>query len=318
MKKLFSTSILLLTAILFSCFQEFARAKDFKKASTPPIIRDAKILDANQIAMYVLNNGTTCRHPETGNSGLFYPNGTDKSCVFVAGLWFAGKVNGEIRTASADYNTEYQAGTILPGGVYDDPTLERYRIYKIKPGDSANPEEANYNRDYAEWPIADGAPTDKNGNPLIIGGQTLWCVMNDGNIELHNNCYNTQPLDLEVQLLIWAFDEDSPLGKTVFLSYTIINKSSETIKDAYIGTYVDADLGFANDDYSACDTTLNLTYCYNGDDVDNVYGNAVPAVGYCLLQGPAIPFAGGEARQFFHDPIQNAKTLNITANMRYY
>ncbi len=309
----------LCACVLFISIIEL-QAKELKKIYLPFIQKDAKMLDANQISMYVLSNGTTCRHPETGNAGLFYPKGTENNCVYVAGLWIAGKVSGQIRTACADYNSEYQAGNILPDGSPDNPTLEKYRVYKIKPGDSANPSDPNYNIDYAEWPVTDGAPIDKAGNPLIIGDQTLWCVMNDGNADLHSNCYNTQPLNIEVHLLTWAFDENtSPLGKIVFLHYTIINKGADHIEDVYIGMYLDPDLGFASDDNCACDTTLNLTYCYNGKDMDGVYGTAVPAVGFCLLQGPIISSSGDdEAQQFFHDPIQNAKTLNITANMRYY
>ena len=319
MKKLIHVTILLLASVIVLGFLNETCAKDFKKLTSLVTINDAKMLDANQVSMYVLNNGSTCRNPETGNAGLFYPKGTEKNCVFVAGLRIAGKVNGQIRTAAADYNTEYQGGKILPGGTPDDPSLEKNRVYKIKPGDSANPSDPSYNVDYAEWPVADGAPIDESGNPLIIGDQTLWCVMNDGNANLHAICYNTQPLNIEVHLLAWAVDENTtPLGKTVFLQYSIINKNEYSIEDAYIGMYLDPDLGFANDDNCACDTTLNLTYCYNGKDMDEVYGTAVPAVGFCLLQGPHVSSFGDEAKQFLHNSIKNAKTLDITSNMRYY
>ena len=308
----------LCACVLFISIIEL-QAKELKKTYKPLIQKDAKMLDANQIGMYVSNDGIMCNNPETGNSGLFYPRETDKSCVFVSGLWFAGKVNGELKTASTDYYTEYQCGKILPAGTPDDPALEKYRVYKIKPGDSANPSDPNYNIDYAEWPVTDGAPIDETGNPLIIGDQTLWYVMNDGNADLHLICYKTQPLNIEVHLLMWAFDDDtSPLGKTAFLYYTIINKSGDPIEDAYVGMFVDADLGSANDDNTACDTTLNLSYAYNGRNNDEVYGTSVPAIGLYLLQGPLVPSSCDVAHQFLHEQVENAKTLNMTANMAYY
>lgn len=201
----------------------------------------------------------------------------------------------------------------------DDPELEKYRIYKIKPGDSADPGSPNYNVDYAEWPVEDGAPVDANGNPLIIGDQTLWLVMNDADESLHAGCYNTEPFNLELQLLIWAYDDDSTaLGKTVFMQYTLINKSAELIEDAYIGIWSDADVGDANDDALACDTTLDLTYAYNGEDRELMYGINVPAVGVCLLQGPAVPSDGETAFQFLHAPIPNARNLGMTSTSAYY
>ena len=292
---------------------------ELKKSFVPLIQRDAEMLDANQISMWMINNGSFARHPTSGSAGLCYPKDTEKSLVYAAGLWIAGKVNGEIRTACADYNVEYQGGTILPNGSPDDRTLQKYRIYKIKPGDSSDPSGSNYNIDYVEWPIENGAPVDEDGNPLVLGDQTIWFVMNDGNKKLHQNCYNTDPLNIEVQVLAWAFDEkDTPLGQTVFIQYTIINKNTSEIKDAYVGLFMDADLGDANNDRCACNTTLNLTYCYNGTDLDLTYGVQVPAVGICLLQGPVVPSSGDCAFQFFHTPVENARTLNMTTNLVYY
>lgn len=298
---------------------EFVASKNLNKTHHSIIKRDSTWIDANQIAMIIMNNGTFARDPIAGDAACYYPKGTDKAVIYVAALWIAGKVNGEVRTACADYNTEYQPGIVLPNGNADNPDLEKYRVYKIKPGDSANPNNPHYNKDFAEWPIADGAPVDSNGDPLIFGDQTIWCVMNDKDVNLHNGAYNTPPLNIEVQLLAWAYDDDTtPLGKTVFLQYTIVNKGTEHIEDAYIGIWSDPDLGNAIDDEMACDTTLNMIYVYNGKDIDAMYGIQVPAVGICLLQGPVVPSIGENAFQFMHDPIPNAKLLNMTSSTVYY
>jgi len=318
-KSFFRAGILLLLSACFVFWSGISIAANLRKNMVPATKRHARLIDANEIAMMIMNNGTFARDPITGSGACFYPSGSDQSLIFVAGLRMAAKVNGEIRTACADYNTEYQPGIILPDGNADNPDLEKYRVYKIKPGDSADPNDPNYNKDYADWLLTDGAPRDENGLPLILGDQTLWCVMNDKDSNLHASAYNTQPLNIEVQLLAWAFDDDAtPLGKTVFLQYTIINKGTDPITDAHIGFFVDPDLGDANDDGSACDTTLNLTYCYNRGDYDAAYGVEVPAVGICLLQGPVVPSPGDEAFQFMHEPIKNARLLDLTSNTVYY
>ncbi|HDP97749.1 MAG TPA: hypothetical protein ENN22_01000 [bacterium] len=316
--KKFRYQLVILLLLNFVLMLTTLSAKLGTTSANSMMVRDAKQIDANQISLWLMNNGTFARHPVTGNAGMEYPAGSEKYLIYVAGLRIAGLVDGEIRTACADYNTEYQGGVILPSGKPDDPTLEKYRIYKIKPNDSADPASPNYNKDYAEWPVADGAPLDDNGEPLIIGDQTLWMVMNDGNQTLHNGCYNTLPLNVEVQVLAWAIDDDTALGKTVFLHYTIINKSQKSINDAYVGLYVDPDLGDANDDKAACDIAFDLSYDFNGDDFDEVYGHQIPAVGLCLLQGPAIALPGNQALQFLHDPIPDAQLLNMTVNMVYY
>ncbi len=126
--------------------------------------RHAVLLDANDVRTWVINDGTLGRDPLTGNAGFEYPAGSGKTVVYVTGLWISGLVSGEVRTACADYQTEFQAGQILPTGVPADPELPSYRIYKIRPGDSADPASPHYNAEYAEWPAAHGVPTNPDGS----------------------------------------------------------------------------------------------------------------------------------------------------------
>jgi len=317
MRRVFLIFVLAIFCIIILLPQKVI-SKMNKRTNKPSIVKDAKLIENDQIAVWVINNGTFARHPVTGNAGFFYPKNAQKTALYLAGLWIAGKVNGEIRTACADYNTEYQPGIILPGGIADDPSKEEYRIYQIKPGDSADPNDPNYNRDYAEWNVENGAPVDENGNPLILGEQTLWYVINDGNQELHNSAYHTEPLNIEVQVLNWVFNNDnSPLGRTLFVYYKIINKSPNTINDAYIGIWCDPDLGSCNDDRSGCDTTLNLSYTYNGRDFDSQYGSEIPAVGVLLLQPPIVPSPGDSVFQFLRSTIYDFRPLKMTTNQIY-
>ncbi|MEX2189566.1 MAG: T9SS type A sorting domain-containing protein [Bacteroidota bacterium] len=60
----------------------------------------------------------------------------------------------------------------------------------------------------------------------------------------------------------------------------------------YVAQWADGDIGDATNDVGGCDTTKNLGFIYNGSDFDSraaQFGLPVAAVGYDLLQGPAVP-----------------------------
>ena len=51
-------------------------------------------IDVNNLNVFVTNFGSWAYDLSTGNSGLIYPKGTDKTAIFDAGIWFGAKVNG--------------------------------------------------------------------------------------------------------------------------------------------------------------------------------------------------------------------------------
>ncbi len=211
-------------------------------------------------------------------------------------------------------------------GIPDNPTKPEYRIYKVNRNDSPDPAAPNYNLDYAFWPAGDGAPahdgeyfTDLNQNghwdsgepfedfnlngnydaadgqlvtgqdpPRFIGDQQLWYIMNDFSVEKHAQLYSTAPLGVEVQVLQYGFDVPQ-LADVLFVRWLIINKSGRAITETYFGFWADHDIGDAIDDLAGCDTTLDLSYGYNGRPFDASYGLFPPAVGFALLQGPIVP-----------------------------
>lgn len=270
-----------------------------------------KFFDVNSIYCTINSAGPYADYLRTNSSGLFWPKGTFKTAVYTSGLWIIGKhrQSGTLRTATQYYRTEFQPGPI--SGVYNtstndlsvasDPQDARYRIYKINKGDNA----AN-NIDYAEWPGDLGAPfIDKNGNgrwdngtdvPKLFGDQTLWCVYNDLDTSLHRKAGTTPPMGMEVQALYYGSGSYSPLENTMFIRWTIINKSDAHYDSAFIGLFSDFDLGDANDDLNAYDSTLRLAYVFNSDNTDNGasgYGTNPPACGTVFLGGtPALhPYA---------------------------
>lgn len=269
-------------------------------SGTPPSdhtknIDVATYFDANALLMFIDNTGSVAydKSQLLGRSnGFYFPRLTNRTAMYSAGLWVGAKVNGQVRVTVAEYSDEFVPGP-MAGGTYqaDSPS---FRVYKIREGDTPS-----NNPDYADWPIADGAPvtTDDYGNtiPLLLGKQALWTVFNDADASAHDNdAGNTAPLGLEVQLYAFGDDQTCERNQAVFLCYTIINKSANTLNDAFISFWVDPDLGNPGDDLVGCDTVLDLGYCYN-DGPDDTYGPHPPAVGVKLLQGPIVPSPGDSA-----------------------
>ncbi len=137
----------------------------------------------------------------------------------------------------------------------------------------------------------------------LYGDQTLWWVFNDvGNIHSETGA---QPIGLEIQAQAFAFQTGDEINNMTFYQYKIINRSTFTVNETYIGQWVDPDLGNYSDDYVGCDVGRGLGYCYNGNQVDagaNGYGANPPAVGVDFFQGPIADA---------HDGIDNNKNCVV-------
>lgn len=257
----------------------------------------------NQLKMWIGNNGMGSHNPFTDKHGLLWPGGENAilNLAFADGLIWGGFIGDSLFVNGNTYRYGLQAGKILDNGLPDEPSLSKYRIYKIKknwetlpPG----PTKERYQKDYIEWPGEDGAPYyDENNDrkfttgidkPLFIGDEVLWCVMNDMDPYRTTYTFGTMPIGLEVQLTVYGYTHAS-LENVLIKKYKIINKSSNTIDSMFFGYFSDCDLGLGSDDHIGCDSTLNLAYQYNADNNDEgYYGYNPPAMGYKLLQGPIL------------------------------
>jgi hypothetical protein len=246
----------------------------------PLDIHNTASIDANNIEMMVTNHASFAYDLTTMSAGLWYPIDSGMTCVYASGLWIGAKVGGDIRVTVGDYAQEFAPGIILPSGLPDNPMLPEHRVYKIVKGDTLS-------LDYIEWPGQYGAPVDEYGRPLLLGDQTLWCVYNDADPIYHIlDPGGTEPLGVEVQQTVFAFDSPGAMANTVFLKFKILNKGSNMLDSTFISIWSDPDVGGVKDDYVGCDSTLCLGFAYNGADSDAVYGTTPPCVGYDLLKGP--------------------------------
>jgi hypothetical protein len=300
--------------------------KSADDAATPLVASDTSYISSGRLLMFINNNGSYAydRTAHFGkNDGLHYPGTCPQTVVYAAGLWLGAKVGGEPRVAAAEYAFDYTPGAI--GGLF--PGDPHNRVYKIHRGDTRGS-----NPDYAEWPIDDGAPAVKNSAgvdsiggdgfriPLLRGDEATWCVFNDADMASHVSdpgSGSAGPLGVEVQLYAYAYDSTGPIGRTVFMQYTLINKGSNQLDSMFVALWGDPDLGDAGDDLVGCDTTLSLEYCYNSGP-DAVYGADPPAVGEAILMGPVVPAPGRVAfiaRR--HAWVAGYENLPMTAFSKY-
>ncbi len=282
-------------------------------------------IDINEILMFVSNQGSLAYDHGVyfGRSdGFYYPftsiadinSGTnDLTAIYAGSLWMSGvdSSSGDTIVTSGAYHLDWGVGpiagdTCVPGA----EVLPAYRVYKLYQDSLAG----NPNQDYIDWPAGDGAPLDRDGNPLMHGHQMLWTVFNDLNAPQHTGNCGTPGLGLgvEVHLTVWAYNPGHSLGsgQTLYLKFKFINKGGKTLQNCIPSIWFDPDLGDAGDDLVGCDTLDNIFFCYNANATDARYGSQPPAIGAKVLQGPIVPSPGGTA-YVDNTPVPDYRNLGM-------
>ena len=182
-----------------------------------------------------------------------------------------------------------------------------------------------YQHDWENWPVDVGAPYyDVNGNgqydpgysedlngdgeisvgeieePGIAGAdQVIWFAINDLDPGSTTNLYGSQPLGLEVQITVWAYNQPgTTLGQIIFKRYRIINKSGYRLDSMFVAQWSDPDVGVYTDDLVGSDPARSLGFAYSGNLTDGDFAafNLPPAsVGYDFFQGPIVYSPGDTA-----------------------
>jgi hypothetical protein len=125
--------------------------------------------------------------------------------------------------------------------------------------------------------------------PRLYGDATIWWVINDrGNI--HQFPYG-EAIGLEIRTQAFQYSANDAVNDMSFYNFTLINRSTFTLYDTYVGVYADGDIGSFMDDFAGCDVSKGIGYFYNGDAIDgdgksNEYGNNPPAIGFDFFEGP--------------------------------
>ncbi len=274
--------------------------------------KNVNYINANEIKMWVGNNGMGSRNPLNNADGFFWPesevqdNGSH-SVIFADGPLIGYKTNDFIKLQGSTYNCGFVPGNIDSNGVPTNKDYKKFGIYKAFGNHNILTEEKDKtDAEYAQkfWPIDQGAPwKDLNDNgiyepeidePDIPGKQLLFWVNNTADSLTSNSFYGSPPDNLEIHNYVFDIDEPE-LKDVVFKRYKIINKTESMLEDAYFGYWSDPGIGNSDDDYCGCDSSLGMMYSFNGDNDDYSYGENPPAVGYQLVQGPILTSNGGNA-----------------------
>ncbi len=299
--------VLLLTMLLSVCL--FGEENNNGKSNVPlykPTATSDIWLDVNRVNAAFRNNGIWHYDMVGSTWGVEWPKGSGNSPIFAGGQYIAASVNGEIKVAGVQHSsTEYQAGMILPDGTADNHRDGKYIWYELRSSGSD---------DRSRWPVDQGAPVDENGDPLLIGDQTIFSVWND--LADHSE-YGTNKLGVEVRQTAFAFNRADALGDMQFIKWQMVNKSGEDWDSTYFGIWLDPDLGGATDDLVGCDSILGLGFTYNAVNNDQSYGTPPPAQGIDFFQGPIIPDSGSTVTLPNGTVLQDKKMLKMTAFVYY-
>ncbi len=233
-----------------------------RKTNGAPV---STLININNVAGWIRNDGWSARIPSSGNSGVFFPRGT-AAAIFQDGIVWGGNVNDGgsqlLRVGGQTYSIGTDAGRIISPGVAARPGDPDVRIYRIRRDyktanlrqDAAEVNEkglnavtdgdiatirAQYETDWNEWPAAQGAPyydRDNNGvyNPAIDepgvadADQIIWFVCNDLNVGRTNALYGSNPIGFELQVTLWGYNRTDPLANVYFKKFTFIYKGTAT------------------------------------------------------------------------------------------
>ncbi len=294
------------------------------------LYKDYSYIAANNVLMWASNFGDGSHDPIITGGGFYWPGGINndgKSAIYEDGLCWGGKINGQIRVNGSTHQQGIKPGSILPDGSPADPLDSKYRMYKIKKGWADLPdtsiEKKIYEYDYYNWAgDIGGEYNDVNGDgtftpnidvPKFLGDEELFYTANDLDTTASRLMFGSDPIGLEFQTSIFAFNTTDPLANAVFKKYVIINKSGQQIDDMYLTYWADDDLGYAIDDWSAIDTNLAFSYTYNSNNDDEIYGTAPPAIAHQLLQSPIVPGGINDSAFYKSRWIKNYKNININS-----
>jgi len=253
-----------------------------------------------------------------------YPNGSGKTTIYSSSLWIGGKSTGnQLNFAGERFcqgGTDFWGGPLtINGAASTTSAIASFwnKVWKINKQDllnylnsSAYP--SNPPAFVINWPahgdtllhqsyqLAPFVDVNNNGKyepylgdyPKIYGDQCIFFIINDQKI--HSESHGS-PIGAEIHVFAYAFDNpsDSALFNAIFYKYKIINRSGNSLDNSYIGLFADIDIGYANDDYIACDVERSSYYGYNGRPVDGTgmfyaYDSLPPAQGVTILGGPSM------------------------------
>ena len=284
--------------------------------------RDQETLDIGGIAASVTPMpGQFNRYGLVSGAGFEAPKGEGVNSIFSASPWVIGNEGEVLHSASPFYEhalgdtTKPWAGP-LANDMDEDYHKRYHQVWKLDRNmiedHIAHWADSGYEMPYAigTWPgngdLDNGEPAqlapykDLDGNsvyepgegeyPLIRGDQAIYRVLHSEPDLLTS----ADPMQLDIHVMTYAFADvtNADVYNTVFTNFRIVNRGVTNYTNARFGQFADLDIGCGGDDFVGCDSTLNLFFAYNWDELDedcSGYGGyqvQPPAQGVMFLNRP--------------------------------
>jgi PKD repeat protein len=279
-------------------------------------------LDINNVRAAIMNSGDMWW--DLHDEGYEVPKGSGMHSLFAGALWIGALDAGnQLHVAAQTYR---QTGNDYWPGPIDSVThatdyntcLAYDKIYKLNRSEVLNfishhtdpgyvipssilnwPEIApftdvdgdqQYNPANGDYPAYAPVASTQSCYTNLLGDQTLWWVFNDvGNDHTQTG---GSKLGFEIRTQAFAYSTFDEINDMTFYQYTMVNRSTNTYHDTYVGLFANGAIGSPNDDYLGCDVGRGMGYFYNGDDRDDnafyttlSYGYHPPAIGIDVLDG---------------------------------
>jgi len=267
--------------------------RNTQKNSTPPFAVAPNYKHAYQgstapLRMMLSNYSSIGRAAWTPNSGsvspaetlgMEYPNGSGIEHIYGGGLWIGGMIDTTVagtgqltKVVTTGYEGNGADREFFPGSGPDD------KLWIVR--DSAKP---------VGWDSYWGSaiPFKK------ISDEDFYCRYRDFNTGV--NIANHTPLNVEVIQKSFSWTNDYA-GALIPIDLTIINQGNRTINNAYIGYFIDTDIGnhlqttgrgflrdYWSENFSGYVSTPRMAYAHNP-----ISRGATP-IGCVLVSPPDIP-----------------------------
>lgn len=284
-----------------------------------------QVLSTDKLEFHTGHNGLSFQNSSYTSAGFgFKQNNLTRGLLYSARQAIIGQnANGSLLGSSLGFENWSVTGPYTPLGNYSFEQMDKFnRGYfvtremidlHIAEITSGNP---NYSIPFGirEWPahgdVSLGQAAnlanffDQNSNgiyepeqgdyPSIYGDQCLLNIYHQ-----HPNMLQNASIETHQYYFTFDCDQEEAIENTVFMR-THNFARTETLVEAYVGSYADFDVGGAPDDYSGSNVELGMIYGYNGDLVDEAangatgFADTIPAVGLLTLRGAKLDPDGND------------------------
>lgn len=283
----------LLSILLIFCTVSLSAQKGTMETKGDTIPAAEYTFKVNNISALLRANSN---HFYKGSSHYFAPADSTTTTIFANALWVGGLDDDDsVHVAAMRYGVgdDFWTGPLSTVDASIDVTqrVKWNKFWLVERQDIMNFIESNgqiISNSILAWPAhgdttkgepfhiapffdrnKDGIYDPHNGDyPLIYGDKCVFFVFND-NYGAHTET-GGKAIGMEVHAMAYGFNAPGHKGlhNTLFMNYKLINRSSTTYHDTYVGIWTDLDIGDPHDDYLGCDVARGTYYAANGDSID--------------------------------------------------